>query len=433
MVRPSLMRLVQHAAFCSLGCANQGAKYRLDATFGKSSPEKLHTLLQSPLPPSQTSKCAFELAELAESIQDFNESMFTIQMDEEGEESKSAYFSPLETCFQLAADALNMIGESNARLFMFDLYLYTHLYALFSYESERRVCIYSFDACARKCSMSASGSGTFDGDSLLTCVQKLSELTGPDKCTSEVEKGCVLVVQKICEGLTNYVKDRSDAARLRVVAECADALNTTIADVVREVSYLTNDQTDRLESNLSAVVSSLEGQMFDVFLESVKRNVASYSRLGLIGSDDGKSEKFPPYLAGSFLAIVRCRAQVERALREATLRRSDGTTYQFLALSTASEAVVENICHELRAKLNSIQPSKADTYAIHVLFLINTLKNYLSEEKLSLAADTKRMLITKASSGGRRTGKLLGDGPEGLTALENLERQGRVYVMCLGD
>jgi signal transduction histidine kinase len=282
--------------------------------------------------------------------------------------------------------------------------------------------------------MSASGSGTFDGDSLLQCVQKLSELTGPDKCTSEVEKGCVLVVQKICEGLTNYVKDRSDAARLRVVAECADALNTTIVDVVREVSYLTNDQSDRLESNLSAVISSLEREMFDVFLESVKRNVASCARLGLIEpDDDGKSDKpdrFPPYLAGSFLAIVRCRAQVERALREATLRRSEGTTYQFLALQTASERVVENICHELRAKLNSIRPQKADTYAIHVLFLINTLKNYLSEEKLSLAADTKRMLVTKASSGGMRTGRLLGDGPEGLTALENLERQGRVYVMC---
>lgn len=137
---------------------------------------------------------------------------------------------------------------------------------------EKRVCIYSFDACSRKCSMSASGSGTFDGDSLLQCVQKLSELTSPDKCTNEVEKGCILVVQKICEGLTNYVKDRSDAARLRVVAECADALSTTMVDVVREVSYLTNEQSDRLESNLSTVVSGLEGEMFDIFLESVKRN-----------------------------------------------------------------------------------------------------------------------------------------------------------------
>lgn len=112
MVSPSLMRLVQHAAFCSLGCANQGSKYRLDATFGQSSPEKLRTLLQSPLPPSQTSKCAFELAELAETIQDSNESMFTIrELDEEGEGSKSAYVSSLEACFKLATDALSMIGK----------------------------------------------------------------------------------------------------------------------------------------------------------------------------------------------------------------------------------------------------------------------------------------------------------------------------------
>lgn len=112
MVRPSLMLLVQHAAFCSLGCANQGSMYRLDATFGKSSPEKLRTLLQSPLPPSQTSKCAFELAELAEAIQDSNESMLTIrQLDEEGEESKTTYTSPLEDCLKLATDAVTMIGE----------------------------------------------------------------------------------------------------------------------------------------------------------------------------------------------------------------------------------------------------------------------------------------------------------------------------------
>jgi hypothetical protein len=112
MVRPSLMLLVQHSAFCSLGCANQGSKYRLDATFGKASPEKLRTLLQSPLPPAQTAKCALELAELAETIQDANESMFSIrQLDEEGEETKSAYASPLDGCFKLASEAVTMIGE----------------------------------------------------------------------------------------------------------------------------------------------------------------------------------------------------------------------------------------------------------------------------------------------------------------------------------
>lgn len=411
IVKPSLKHLVEHAAFCSLGCANQGSKYQLDATFGMGSAERLRALLQSPLPPSQTAKCASAIAELTAAIQEANESMFAIQpLDEEGEEMKSAH-SPLESCYKLANDVVLMI--------------------------ERRVCIYSFDACARKCSMSASGTGTFDGDALLQCVQKLSEdLTRPDECSSEVEKGCVLVVQKCCDGLTNYVKDRSDAARLRVVAECSDALNTSIVEVVREVSYLTNEQSVSLETNITAVISALEGEMFNVFLESVKRNVASCARIGLIESSDSDpkdSTPFPPYLAASFLSIVRCRAQVERALREATLRRLEGTTYQFLALQTASDGVVENICNELRVKLNVIRPSTADAFSIHLQFLISTLKKYLSDETLSLASDTRRMLLSKAGSGGRKIGKGMGDGPEGLTALENLERLGRVYVMCLGD
>lgn len=206
-----------------------------------------------------------------------------VEEEDDGIKKGSDYHSPLERCFNMANDAVVMI--------------------------ERRVCIYSFDACARKCSISASGSGKFDGDSLLQFVQKLSEdLTRPDACSNEVEKGCVLVVQKCCEGLTSYVKDRSDAARLRVVAECNDALNTSIVDVVREVSYLTNDQSESLDSNLSAVISTLEGEMFDVFLDSVKRNVVSCARLGFIESTpsggNSKSEDatpFPPYLAGKLM------------------------------------------------------------------------------------------------------------------------------------
>ena len=139
-----------------------------------------------------------------------------------------------------------------------------------------------------------------------------------------------------------------------------------------------------------------------------------------------ESGQFPPYLAASFLTIVRCRAQVERALRD--LRRSQGNTYQFLALQTASDGVVENICIELKSKLNRVRP-QADVYSIHLQFLISTLKKYLSDEVLSLASDTRRMLL----SASRGVGRGMGNGPEGLTALESLERLGRVYVMCLGE
>jgi len=413
IVGPALMRLHEHAAFCALGVSNQGSAYKIGATFGRSSAERLRAILQSPLPPTQTAKCALELAVLAEAIQEANDAMISIRPETNNEKAGSkkmkSYHSPLEKCYALASDVVVMI--------------------------ERRVCIYSFDACSRKLAANASGNGTFDGASFLACVQKLSDdLTRPDECATEVEKGCVLVVTKCCEGLTNYVKDRSDAARLRVVAECADALNTIIGDVVREVSYLTNDQSETLETSLSSVVSTLEGEMFDVYLESVKKNVESCARLGLI--DEGESTTrtkadevtpFPPYLAASFLSIVRCRAQVERALREATVRNAEGngSTYLFLALQTASDGIVENICLELKAKLTRIRPTKADSYASHLQFLINTLKKYLSEETLALASDTRRMLLSKA--GAKR------HGPEGLSGLENLERLGRVYVMCLNE
>lgn len=406
VVDPALTRLVEHAAYCSLGCANQGSKYKISATIGRDSAESLRSILSSPLPATQTAKCAADLAELAEAINESNEAMFPIGVTaDDGEGMKVSSHSPLERCSQLTNAAVVMI--------------------------EQRVCIYSFDACARKCSISASGNGVFDSDALLHCVQKLSDdLTHSDECFKEIEKGCLLVCQKCCEGLVSYVKDRSDAARLRVVAECADALNKTSIDVVREVSYLTNGQMETLESSLSSIIKALEKEMFDVFLENVKRNAKSCARLGHIEVPSDNNQKsvkteefgpFPPYLASSFLAIVRCRAQVERALRD--LSRSDGVTYQFLALQTASDGVVESICLELKSKWNQVRPGNLHAYSIHLQFLISTLKKYLSDETLSLASDTRRMLTTRSEV----------NGPEGLTALETLERLGRVYVMCLGD
>ncbi len=406
VVDPALTRLVEHAAYCSLGCANQGSKYKMSATFGRDSAESLCAILNSPLPATQTAKCAADLAELAEAINESYEGMVPIGLAaNDGEGMKASPYSPLERCLELTNAAVVMI--------------------------EQRVCIYSFDACARKCSISASGNGVFDGDALVHCVQKLSDdLTHSDECVKEIEKGCLLVCQKCCEGLVSYVKDRSDAARLRVVAECADALNKTNIDVIREVSYLTNGQTETLESSLSSIITALEKEMFDVYLESVKRNAKSCARLGHIEVSRNNNQKsvkadelgpFPPYLASSFLAIVRCRAQVERALRD--LSHSDGVTYLFLALQTASDGVVESICLELKSKWNQVRPGNLHVYSIHLQFLISTLKKYLSDDTLSLASDTRRMLSTRSEV----------NGPEGLTALETLERLGRVYIMCLGD
>ena len=89
---------------------------------------------------------------------------------------------------------------------------------------------------------------------------------------------------------------------------------------------------------------------------------------------------------------------------------------------------MENICFELKSKINRVRP-QSDVYSIHLQFLISSLEKYLSGEVLSLASDTRRMLLS-ASTGGR---KGMGNGHEGLMTLEQLERSGRVFVMCLGE
>jgi hypothetical protein len=51
IVAPALTRLVEHAAYyCALGCANQGSKYKISATFGRDSAESLCAILNSPHP-----------------------------------------------------------------------------------------------------------------------------------------------------------------------------------------------------------------------------------------------------------------------------------------------------------------------------------------------------------------------------------------------
>jgi hypothetical protein len=62
-------------------------------------------------------------------------------------------------------------------------------------------------------------------------------------------------------------------------------------------------------------------------------------------------------------------------------------------------------------------------------FLMNILKSYISDEGLSLLEGTRRTLCSRAGRGG----KAVDDGPDGLAAIEELERLGRVYVLCLGE
>jgi hypothetical protein len=408
-IAPAVSRVVEHAAFCGLGSAPRGSGMDIKMTFGKKSPEKLRALLRSPLPPSQSSRVGKELAEMVEVLAQSSNSVNELRPPQDND--TIFRLSPLDECKTLGEQSVMTI--------------------------ERRRCIYAFDICARGCSSRATGSGKFDAEALLTCLRTLSEeLSRPDQCASEVEKGCELVIRKCCDGLASYVRDRGDAARLSAVAECADVLLERMSDVVREVGYLTNN-AEAVEDVMMEDIMGLEGAMFDEFLESTRANVSSCCRMGWLDiksdptkgtSNDNPSMGFPPYLSASLLAIVRTRAQVEQALGS-KMRRSEGVAYQHIAMATVAESVAEGICGQVQQRKMSLKVRQADRLANELQFLMNTLRRYLKDDTLSLVDTTRRMLCSKAGRGGG----IQGDGPDGLAALEDLERLGRVYVLCLGE
>ncbi|KAG7369675.1 exocyst complex component Sec5 [Nitzschia inconspicua] len=411
-ISPSVSKLIEHAAFCGLGSAPRGSGMEIKMSFGKKSPEKLRVLLKSPLPPSQSSRVGKELAAMVEVL---GQSSITLNQLKPlpGEPTRGNIYtmSPL--------DEIRTLGEQSVMTI------------------ERRRCIYAFDICARGCSSRATGSGKFDADALLACLRTLSdELTRPELCASEVEKGCELVIRKCCDGLASYVRDRGDSSRLSAVAECADVLQDRMTDVVREIGYLTNN-AEAVEEVMMEDIMGLEGAMFDEFLESIRSSATSCCRMGWLDqktdlskeiSNDSPVIGFPPYLSASLLAIVRVRAQVEQTLG-LKIRRSEGQSYQHIAMATVAEGVAEGICEQIQQRKMTLKVRQADRLANEMQFLLNTLRNYIQPESRSLLEQTRRMLCSKA---GRGAG-IQGDGPDGLAALEELERLGRVYVLCLGQ
>lgn len=405
-ISPSVGRVVEHAAFCALGSSSKtGGSKEIKETFGRRAPTKLKTLLKSPLPPTQSSKCAKELAELVQVVGESSSAANGLRPNAK-DVFETYTLSPLDDCKTLAEEAVVTV--------------------------EKRRCIFAFDVCARTCASRASGSGRFDGEALLSCLRTLSEeLTRPDECASEVEKGCELVVRRCCEGLASYVRDRGDSARLRAVAECAEALSSSLNDVVREVDYM-GGHSGGVEEVMEEDVTGLEGAMFDEYLENVRDSVNGCTHIGWLDVENtGRSADtsvFPSYLSSSLLAIVRCRAQVERALGD-KIRRAESVSYQYLAMATAADGVAEGICHEIKQRLTKMKVRQADRMANELHFLMNTLKGYLSDDILALVDSTRRTLCSRAGRGGGAQG----DGPDGLAALEELERLGRVYVLCLGE
>lgn len=369
-------------------------------SFGGNAPDGLRTLLRSPLPPSQCTKVGKELAtlvyllnECAQAVEDLRPSSIT----------SSA--TALNTAESLGDSALVTI--------------------------EKRRCIYAFDVCSRACSNRASGSGKLDSDALLNCLQNLSEhLSRPEECSNEVEKGCELVVRRCCEGLASYVRDRGDDSRLNAVAECADMIAERVDEVMREASFLTK-KAEMVKDVVTEDIVGLESAMFDEYLESIRAHVANSVRVGWLENDSREEEStasFPSYLSASLLAIVRCRAQVEQALGD-RIRRSDNLPYQHLAMSIVADGVVEGICNEVLKRKLKLKVRQADRLANELEFLKNALKKFLGDESMVLLDSTLQMVSSKAGRGR----DYQGDGPDGLAALEELERLGRVYVLCLGD
>ncbi len=419
-ISPAITLLVEHGAFVALGSDED---YNISITYGKGDvDERLQKLITSPLPAAQSSKCATELAQLAEVVQTVANSAIGLR--------------PSEKDYGFGPDRVSKASHYQRAAMEASLEKIISLMEETVVTIERRKCIYSFDQCNRSCIMRASGSGIFDVDSVISCVQTLSdELTRPKSCSAEIEKGCELVVRRCCEGLKSYVRDRGDSARLRAVSECATALNESIVHLVREVSDLTNHESPLLEQALIDEIMTLENQMFDEFLESIRRNMSTYTRLAPMTvyeeEDEFISEKmkaeapFPAHLSASLLAIVRCRAQVERTLGLDTVRKQQApATYQFLAMSTAADSVVDGICYEISQRMSRMRGSQADQYLSELQFLMTTLKKYLGDDVLNAAENCKNKLQAKIGGVG-------GQGPDGLGAIERLERLGRIYVMCL--
>lgn len=409
-ITPSLVKLVEHTAFCALGANNRSGGKEVAVTFGQDAPDKLRLLLRSPLPPSQSTKVGKELAELV-AIISYNTG-FANALRPDGDASSVLQLSPLDECKTIADFAVVII--------------------------EKRRCIYAFDVCARGCANRASGSGKFDADALLSCLQNLSDqLSRPEECSNEVEKGCELVVRRCCEGLASYVRDRGDAARLNAVAECADVMTERISEVVREAAFLTSN-ADAIQEVMMQDIMGLESAMFDEYLESIRLSVASSTRIGWLDVDTDVMNpeeamappSFPAYLSASLLAIVRCRAQVEQALGN-KVRRLEDTQYQHLAMTTVAGSVVEGICQEVMQRKTRLKVRQADKLANELDFVKSTLKKFLDESVLVMLIQTLQLVSSKAGRG--RGSAYQGDGPDGLAALEELERLGRVYVLCLGE
>jgi hypothetical protein len=98
-------------------------------------------------------------------------------------------------------------------------------------------------------------------------------------------------------------------------------------------------------------------------------------------------------------------------------------------MTTVADGVVEGICNEVMARKQQLKVRQADRLANELEFLKNTLKKFLGDNAIILLDSTLHLVGARAGRGR----DYQGDGPDGLAALEELERLGRVYVLCLSE
>jgi hypothetical protein len=424
-IAPSVGMIVDQATFMVLGHWSPGHDVR--DSRGLDREGRLPVVLSNPLPPLKLSKCASELAYLFDTLSSTWSSSVRSQ----------------DRCYQgvrLISESRDLTNEAS----LMESYIGKARSALI--EVERRYCRYSFEQCARSCAIKASGNGFIDGNVIVSCLSKLlQELTLPIECCAEIVDGVSDIVDKCCNGLTDYVagSNRDDQALLKTISSCASMLSDKIPSINREVVLLLTsdssgayDKAAFLEKSMTERISHCEAEMFDAFLDNIRQNIAYYTKLGPLDlftydddemSDDHqrKEETFPSYLSSSLLAIVRYRAMVEKTLAPAIIRKADGESYQSLTLYTAADSLILGFCKELRTRFPRMSNTHADKYVSELQFLVQTLRKFLSENVVLEAEDCRRILLSKAAGAGT--------GPNGLGAIERLERLGRIYVLCLSS
>lgn len=291
------------------------------------------------MPPRESSRCASELVGLVEIVKSCVNTIRSLKDSPDDDTNDNKIPAPPNYLVNSPGGIAISAGEPlSDSVFTTEKAVVT---------MEKRRCIYAFHVCAKNSGRKASGSGIFDGDALTECVHNLSQvLSRPEDCATEVEKGCQLVVLKCCEGLAEYVRDRGDSARLGTVSECAKMLKDGIKNVIREVSYLTSSHCEVVEETMVNEVMALEETLFEEFMDETKKNVADCVKLGFLDYEEKNHEEeimsvvtFPGYLSASLMAIVKCRARVERALGDSMVRKSQNITYIKIVMSQASDTL----------------------------------------------------------------------------------------------